>query len=1091
MKKQPELTTLGIDLGSNSLGWCLIETAGEPCSGNVGRIIALGSRIFSDGRDPKSKASLAVDRRQARAARRRRERYVRRRTALLALLTKSGLMPADDQARKQLLRDTGDAKGGDVSMDVYALRAKALDHRLHPHQIGRILFQLDQRRGFKSNRRTDRGDNDAGKIATGVARLDMAMADQKARTYGEFLHQRRLNGQSVRTRLRPEAAEGTSGDGYDFYPSRDLLEAEFDAICAAQRTHHPDQLDEETIAKLRDITFFQRPLKTPQPGKCSYNNDELRLAKAHPLFQTFRLYKEVNELALIGEDQTPVKLTVAQRDALILKLRTSKSASFAALRKFLKIGSEYRFNKETETRSKLLGDEVCADLSNRTRFGNGWASLSTARQWEIIQRLRDTEDPQSLVYWLQNNAGLTQEQAEATARLNMPIGYGRIGHTALCNLLDALKNEVDEEGRVITEAEAAKRCGYHHSDKSDPDFEGYDCLPPYQEVLEQHIPPGTGNPKDIYDIYRGRITNPSVHIALNQLRRLINEIIGQYGKPDKIAVELVRDLKLSDREKEEIRRTQARNTQAAEMRSAKLAELGLPDTGYNRLRLHLWEELNEKSPENRLCVYSGEPISISTVFTPDVDVDHILPYSRTLDDSRSNKILCKAHSNRQKRNRAPSEVTEWQAGYENILARARALPRGKQWRFANTAMDRSSEENGFLARQLTDTQYMTRLALSYLAALYPTEEADETGLLRRHKRVRALPGRTTEMVRRHWGLNDLLQDHNYSETTQEKNRSDHRHHAIDALVIACTSESMIQNIARASAQREAEGAERVVARSQPAWPSLREELRGFLRDAIVSHKADHGRPNNTTGGGAKRQTTGKLHNDTAYGPTQLTDSKGAPIVVRRKAIAEFSKYADLAAIRDEHLKTALQAATAGLGGKDFEQAVLAFSKRPGIYRNMRRIRILETLKTIGIRDRNGIVYKSYKGDSNDRFEVWQMPDGKWIAGAVTTFEANQLQENCHNDRPHPAAKKVLKLRQHDMLAIDLDGTTSICRVVKFGQSQIVLAPHHEAGALKKRDAELADPFRYINRSAGSLKRDNARQVRIDLLGRIFDPGPLR
>src|SRR5690606_31351014 len=152
---------------------------------------------------------------------------------------------------------------------------------------------------------------------------------------------------------------------------------------------------------------------------------------------------------------------------------------------------------------------------------------------------------------------------------------------ALEALTDALKNETYDDGTVITEAEAAKRCGYNHSDKSDPDFPGHDLLPSYQEVLERHIPPGTGNPDDVYDVFKARITNPSVHIALNQLRRVVNALIRRHGKPDRIAIELGRELKLSDKEKKKIDETIRKNTREAEERSRKLAELGQADTGYN------------------------------------------------------------------------------------------------------------------------------------------------------------------------------------------------------------------------------------------------------------------------------------------------------------------------------------------------------------------------------------------------------------------------------------------------------------------------------------------------------------------------------
>ncbi|MBL8581521.1 MAG: type II CRISPR RNA-guided endonuclease Cas9, partial [Rhizobiaceae bacterium] len=928
------MRTLGIDLGTNSLGWCLIDTVGEPMASGEGSIVAIGARIFGDGREPKSGASLAVDRRAARAMRRRRDRYLSRRAALLRVLTDYGLMPADEEARRQLVRETNDGKSrdhtpkapgkpGDISTSVHGLRARALAEKLTPHEIGRVLFNLNQRRGFKSNRKTDRRDNDQGKIEIGVNRLGDAMRDAGATTLGQFLHGRRLKNQSVRTRLRPETGEDAKGDGYEFYPSRAQLEREFDLICEAQATHHPDLLSDEHVAHLRSIVFHQRSLKPVVAGQCSYNQHEKRLPKAHPLFQTFRLYKEVNELALVGEDQQARKLTVDQRDALIRKLRSNRKASFASLRRMLKLGREFRFNKESETRTDLIGDEICVAMGDQKCFGNRWSGFDVDRQWEILSRLREEEDPLELHEWLVENCGLSGDQAHAVSGVELPDGFGRLGATALEALTDALKHETYEDGTVITEAEAARRCGYNHSDKSDRAFPGHELLPNYQEVLERHIPPGTGNPDDVYDVFKGRITNPSVHIALNQLRRVVNALIRRHGKPDRIAIELGRELKLSDNEKRKVDDTIRKNTRAAEQRSKKLAELGQPDTGYNRLRLKLWEELNRDQPENRVCVYSGKPIAASMLFTPEVDVDHILPYSKTLDDGEANKILCLAGANRQKRNRAPAEVTEWASRYDEVLSRAGMLPRNKSWRFARDAMDKFADEEGFLARQLTDMQYGARMALTYLASLYPTEEADAEGALRKHSRVRALPGRMTEMLRRRWGLNDLLPDHNIAgeDVAKEKNRKDHRHHAIDAFVIACTSRSLIQKISTASAALEREGAERVVAKLSDPWPGFRDDLRAAVNTAVVSHRPDHGTVSRAGYAEGKGQTAGKLHNDTAYGPTGEKDERGNDLVVSRKPLSAFKAARDLEGIRDSQLRDALQKATYGLAGRDFERAV--------------------------------------------------------------------------------------------------------------------------------------------------------------------------
>ena len=216
---------LGLDIGTNSIGWWLYGLVdGLPDS-----VIDGGVRIFSDGRDPKSKQSLAVERRAARAMRRRRDRYLRRRASLMKQLAQAGLMPKDPAQQKEL-----------ESLDPYALRARGLRERLNLSELGRALFHLNQRRGFKSNRKTDRGDNEAGKIAQATAKLDQEMMAAGAATYGEFLHMRRQTASdsrrvpSVRTRLQPlTTAEGKADTGYEFYPSRHHLKDEFTKLWQA------------------------------------------------------------------------------------------------------------------------------------------------------------------------------------------------------------------------------------------------------------------------------------------------------------------------------------------------------------------------------------------------------------------------------------------------------------------------------------------------------------------------------------------------------------------------------------------------------------------------------------------------------------------------------------------------------------------------------------------------------------------------------------------------------------------------------------------------------------------------------------------
>jgi CRISPR-associated endonuclease Csn1 len=1055
---------LGLDIGTNSIGWCLTE--------DDKRIVDIGVRIFSDGRDPQSGTSLAVDRRAARAARRRRDRYLGRRSAFLDALVKYGLMPANADEAKLL-----------AERDPYELRARALHEALHPHEIGRALFHLNQRRGFKSNRKADRKskDNDSGKIKQGELALDRAMAEAGADTLGQFLSLQATK----RVRMSSE------NQGYDFYPQRRHYEYEFGRIWAEQAKHHPSVLTEEAREALHRILFFQRPLKQPEVGVCTFITEERRLPKAHPLFQERRLYEEVNHLEITTPGERPRKLTLDERDALLLELRDKREVSFDRLAKRLKLDSGQSFNKASQTRTHLAGDEVRAVMGDKKRFGPAWAHLDRDRQWEILERIIDEENPDILHAFLTGECGLSEEQAEAAAKAPLPEGFGRLGPTATQLILDEHKRDVITYSEAVARVAAKDPRFRHHSDFRTGEV--LDRLPYYGELLTRDIPPGTQHPDDPPEKRWGKITNPTVHIGLRQLEKLVNAIIAVHGRPDQIVVELARELKLSEKDKEAHNRRVRDDTAAAKRRSEKLVAEGFPDTGANRALLRVWEELNPGNPLDRRCPYCAEPIGMRMLFSGEADVDHILPYSRTLDDSLANKVVAHRHCNRAKGNRTPYEAWGHDPDrWDRIVAQVARLHRSKQWRFGPDAMQRFDKDGGFIARQLTDTQYLSRLARDYLSSLYPSKE--DGG-------VYVIPGRMTAMLRRLWGLNSLLPDHNYVEnehSSAPKNRLDHRHHAIDAAVVAVTTRSLMQEIARAAGRAEDKNLDRLFEDLPQPWEGFREELGERLRAVTVSHKPDHGRKGRPLPG--RDVTAGKLHDDTAYGLTGRYGPDGkTPEVVKRVAFMslEMKDITDPQRIRDATLRNELREAVEGLSGKEFEQALARFTREHPTFKGIRRVRVLgerpgtPTLDVIPIRDRHGRPYKAYKGNANARYQVWQLPDGSWKSTTVSVFDAHQRDRK--DNRPHPAAKKVLDLRQNDLVAIDREGGASeIMRVVKFsGSGQVTLAAHNEGGALKARDSAPndVDPFKYVAPTAGGLKKLKARQVRVDPLGRVFDPGP--
>lgn len=1048
---------LGLDLGTNSIGWCLTQDDKQ--------IVEIGIRIFGTspngaGRDPKSGASLAVDRRVARAMRRRRDRYLGRRSAFLETLVEHGLMPADADEAKLI-----------AARDPYDLRARALDERLDPYHIGRALFHLNQRRGFKSNRKAERKTKDAedGKIADAARALVQAMAEAGADTLGQFLNKRDVK----RVRMNSDA------QGYDFYPQRSDIDYEFQRIWEEQARHHPALLTDAAREALHRILFFQRPLKEQEVGVCTFVHTEPRLAKAHPLFQERRLYEEVNQLEVTTPGEASRKLTLDERDRLVAELREKKEISFKTLATKIKLDPGESFNKASETRTHLTGDEIRARMRDKKRFGDAWVHFDRDRQWTILDRLIDETDPDALHAFLTGECGLDEDHAAVVAKTSLPEGYGRLGETATRRILDELRKD------VITYDKAVERAGWHHSD--DRTGEILARLPYYGELLTREIPPGTQLPSDPPEKRWGKITNPTVHIGLRQVEKLVNAIIAVHGRPDEIVVELARELKLNEKDKEEHNKRIRKDTAAAIARSKKLTEEGFADTGGNRMLLRMWEELNPANPLDRRCPYCGEPIGMRMLFASEADVDHIIPYSRCLDDSAGNKVVAHRSCNRVKGNRTPYE--KWghdDVRWDTITEQVARLHKSKQWRFGPDTMARVEKDGGFIARQLTDTQYLSRLAGRYLSSLYPEKEDGS---------VYVIPGRMTAMLRRLWGLNSLLPDHNFVENEHSnapKNRLDHRHHAIDAAVIAVSTRGLMQRIARTAGLAEDKNLDRLFEGLEQPWEAFREDLGEALTRVTVSHKADHGRKSKPAPG--KDVTAGRLHNDTAYGLTGDVAADGkTPIVVHRVPLTGLKPgdLTDPERIADPVLRDALVQAAQGSSGKDFEAKLAKFAAHHPLFKGIRRVRVREPLSVIPIRDKSGRAYKAYKGDSNARFDVWRMPDGKWVPDIVSMFDAHQVTQT--DRRPHPAAKKILSLRQNDMVAIERDGgPAEFVRVVKFSTiGAIAFAPSTEGGPLKARDAASADvdPFKYIYSSAGGLKKLKGRQIRIDPLGRVFDPGP--
>ncbi|MCT8972921.1 type II CRISPR RNA-guided endonuclease Cas9 [Microbaculum marinisediminis] len=1077
---------LGLDLGTNSIGWCALrlDAGGKPCG-----VLDAGVRILTPneeaGRDPQSKASLAGDRRAARAMRRRRDRFLRRQKRLMRTLVDAGLMPADTRERKAL-----------ETLDPYWLRAAALDQPLEPHELGRAIFHLNQRRGFKSNRIANSDDREKGATKTGIRALETALADSGARTLGELLarrHRRDKHGNRLgdgdgfatpdAVRFRPHA-EGTKVL-YDFYPSRDMIELELDRIWAAQEPHHP-QLTDDLLARLKRIIVGQRPLKKPVVGRCTLRPEPTVIApfgfeidlgerapKAHPLFQRFRILQDVGQLRVSRAGQRERHLTMQERDAIAAQLMANSGSmvDFDKLRKKARLPDDARFNYELAGRKGFQPDQTAARLAAKKAFGKTWRSLPRDRQAEVVERLLAMEDEGQLEDWLVGTFGLNAETAEAISGTRLPQGHGQFGRSVLADLVHAMEEKGAETHdpatgevylRPLTYDEAVREIGLHHSDLRPGEKAAR--LPYYGEALVRHVISKPDAPEGSQEGI-GRVPNPTVHIGLNQLRKLVNALIAVHGPPAEIVVELARELKLNKKRRDDIQRENRENEKANDRRRAELEALGYADTHGNRLLLRLYEEL---PADERVCVYSGTPISREMLFDGSVDIDHILPYSKTLDDGFMNKVLCTRRANREKGNRPPADVWSGDA-LQEIVERAERLFGKKAWRFQPDAMSRFDAEGGFIARQLTDTQHMARLAKTYLEQV-----CDQ---------VWAPPGRLTAMLRAKWGFNSLLPDHNYVDANHPKNRKDHRHHAIDAFVLACTDRGLLQRIARASGRAEDLDLDHLFPKDSFPKPyeGYRDDLAARLATIVVSHKPDHGlAPGDRDN---VHVTSGQLHEETAYGLVDEEIDGKTYNLVTRKPIGALTR-GEIDRVRDKDLRADLQqvAYEAEQSGARLGDALAAFGETRGI----RRVRILKTEKSVRVVRHGDGFTKAYSPGDNHRIEIYALPDGEWAGEGVTVFDANQPGFAPEWRRRHPAARLVMRVHNGDLIEADFGNGRQIARVYRLEPSakRVRLALHNEAGAIDVRHNDPDDPLRWIFGTYARLRAGGARRVRVDPIGRV-------
>jgi CRISPR-associated endonuclease Csn1 len=807
---------------------------------------------------------------------------------------------------------------------------------------------------------------------------------------------------------------------------------------------------------LHGLIFFQRKMywRTSVIGRCELEPKLKRAPIADRRVQLFRILQEVNNLTYVdAHKKESALLDEGQKKRLIAKLMTKEKMSFDEIRKTLGMLDGVRFNLERGERSNLKGHRTDHTMAQKKYFGPEWYDLEDRLRTEIVEALLDPNlDEFQFAEKAANTWKFTPQQIERLLAVDLPNGYGSLSVKAIEKMTPFLK-----KGMIYSssnpENSALAAAGYLRRDQLKRRL--FDFLPSPARTKNTPI---------------GNIPNPVVKRTLTEVRKLVNAIVREYGKPDEIHVEMARDLQMGSLKRKEMSSDMRKREAKREEIADRIKESGERPTRENILRYQLWEE------QNRMCIYTGLPISQSQLFSEvgGVDIDHILPRSRTLDDSQANKVLCFRHANAEKGNRTPYE---WLAqkdpeGYEALTGRVLSLLKSNGYAFSKYQkfLLKELKLEDFIARQLVDTAYITRATAEYLRCMF---DADH--------HVLGLKGRLTSELRWRWGLETLLEEipdsPAWAEAAKlrpgEKNRADHRHHAIDALVIALTDRSTLQRLSAALGDRFTARDE---TQFEPPWKGFRQTVKEKVASILVSHRVE-------------RKVSGQLHEETLYGPTA---KKGEWVV--RKSIETLS-LAEIPRIRDVAIREMVTRRLVAAGiepgrgkekdAKKVKELLSNLTMPSGV--PIKKVRVLKNEETIRpIRSGESTSY--VKPGSTHHLCIFEWEDkGKKKRDAVfvsmleATYRVKTGQPVIDRIPPddHPTiprdARFVMSLSSRELLLEikDQNRQLLVFKTAASTQGQIYFVKHSDA-------RRSADAKKHVC-NANTLR---GRKVVVDLLGRM-------
>ncbi len=1052
---------LGLDIGANSVGWAALrlDGHGKPCG-----VLRLGARVFDAGVEGDIESGRDVSRgqkrREARQVRRHFDRLGRRLQKVFGILQRAGLLPpsppADEGMKsrdrkacarhiilttlhvEQLARWTARLQNANASPESveslahvlpYHLRTRALDERLEPFDLGRALYHLAQRRGFLSNRKSTRKKDEDGVVKKGIAEIEAEMNAAGVRTLGEFF-----------SRLRPHDPAQKRIRGR--WTARSMYEKEFDLIWQAQKQHHPALLNDILYKRLRYAMFYQRPLKSQKMliGTCELEPGRKRAPVALLVAQQFRYLQKVNDMEVFAPGRRDGEaLTGEQREELVKALENEGDLTLKKVRKLIGVPPNARLNFETGGEDKIPGNRTAAKM--RAVLGERWEKFTDDEKDAAVDEWLGTQKESALKGRAIKLWALSDEAASAFAALELEDGHSFLSRRAL----EKLVPELEKGTRYAT---ARKELyGGPSGGKS------LDELPQVEKTLPA-------------------LRNPAVARALTELRKVVNALVREHGKPDFVRIELARDLKKSRKDREEISKKNRVNEKGRRTAADRIArEAGIPAPKRSDvLKVLLADECDWT------CPYTGRHFGMAELLGehPQFDIEHIIPFDRSLDDSYMNKTLCYMEENRAvKRNKTPfeaygSDPRRWEEMLQRVRAFNGSAARAKLERFQLESLE-SLED--FTTRQLNDTRYASRLAGDYLGALFGGQvDANHA------RRVQVSKGGVTGFLRDEYNLNTILSE------TPDKSRDDHRHHAVDAVAIGLADASTVAMLSEA-AKRALVERRRKFGRILPPWHGFFAEVAEKVGEAVVSHRVS-------------RKVSGALHEETLYSPPKK-DEKGRVVVHIRKSVDGLTK-GEIESIADPVVKERVIAKLKELGTSDTKVFsnplnLPCIVREDGRKTPIRKVRLSKVLSPISVGA--GPRKRFVRPGANHHVEIVETKDKKgrlkWEGSVVSMFEATRrlkAKEPVVKREDGEGRKFLFSLAQRDtVLMKDLGDEKELFLVTGISQYQqgpIVITLRRNCDARKDKVGKGEQDEIHAYRTPDSLRKSAGEKAIITPLGEV-------